>query len=184
MMIKIERTPTAPPSLETEKAKNGGSYRKADVIDQLEQDFNGKCYLCEIDQLQSVEVEHLKPHKGDAELKFDWNNLFYSCAHCNSVKNKADYDGMVLDCCAVDPEKLFEQKLQDGVVSVCPLCQDAKARVTAQLIVECFEQRNTGIRVVESKTRVEAHDESAVSNLGAVSKRRGFESGVCSSSNA
>ena len=31
-----------------EKLKKHGSYREIDVIEQLQKDFHGKCYLCEI----------------------------------------------------------------------------------------------------------------------------------------
>lgn len=84
-MVKIERTSTAPASLATEKAKLSGTYRGDDVVRQLKADFHGKCYLCEIDELQSVEIEHLKAHHNgaDRDRMFDWNNLFYCCPHCN-----------------------------------------------------------------------------------------------------
>ena len=58
-MVKIERTPTPPASLARESKKANGSYREPDVIGQLQLDFHKKCYLCEMDELQSVEVEHL-----------------------------------------------------------------------------------------------------------------------------
>lgn len=84
---------------------------------QLHRDFRGKCYLCEIDQLQSVEVKHLKSHHNgkDRDRMFDWNNLFYSCSHCNSVKNKKKYEDCILDCCQVDPEEYICQELVDGL---------------------------------------------------------------------
>ena len=44
-----------------------------------------------------LQIEHLIPHRGDVELKYDWNNLFWSCAHCNNDK----YDP-ILDCSQVD----------------------------------------------------------------------------------
>lgn len=39
--------------------------------------------------LQDPQVEHLLPHKNGKykERKFDWDNLFWSCGHCNGVKN-------------------------------------------------------------------------------------------------
>ncbi len=93
-MVKIDRTPTPPPSLAVEKTKANGSYKKDDVAEQLASDFRGKCYLCEMDELQSIEVEHLRPHHNgrDRDRMFDWNNLFYSCSHCNSVKNRGIYE--------------------------------------------------------------------------------------------
>lgn len=155
-MVKIERTPVAPASLATEKAKQSGTYRGNDVVQQLHQDFYGKCYLCEIDQLQSVEVEHLKAHHNgaDRDRKFDWNNLFYSCAHCNGVKNRAEYEESILDCCLVDPEEYLSQQLVDGHVWVEVLKPEGEK--TAQLITECFERTNTGIRLIECQTRVDA----------------------------
>jgi HNH endonuclease len=32
-------------------------------------------------------VEHLIPHKGDIDLKFDWGNLCLVCYHCNNLKS-------------------------------------------------------------------------------------------------
>lgn len=127
-MVKVERTPTPPPSLAIEKEKARGSYSKPDVHQQLKQDFNDKCYLCEIDELQSVEVEHLCPHREDKELKFAWDNLFYSCRHCNSVKKKNKYNGTILDCCKTDPETVLEQLLVEGHVQVKPLVETQEAR--------------------------------------------------------
>ena len=89
-MVKIERSMPAPKSLFTEKAKANGSYEKTDVVEQLRKDFHNKCYICEIDNLQDPQVEHLRPHFNgkNKDLKFDWNNLFWSCGHCNGVKNQ------------------------------------------------------------------------------------------------
>ena len=56
-MVKIERTPVPPSSLAREKVNTNGNYRESDVIRQLAEDFHEKCYLCEIDELQSIEIE-------------------------------------------------------------------------------------------------------------------------------
>ena len=161
-MVKIDRTPTPPESLAREKAKENGNYNCDDVIMQLAADFHKKCYLCEIDKLQSVEVEHLRAHHGgkDKERKFDWNNLFYSCRHCNNVKNKREYDELILDCCREDPEKVLDQKFIEGHVVVDATDDSDSAKLTAKLLKECFEQTNTGIRVLECETRVTALKET------------------------
>ncbi len=150
-MVKIERTPAQPASL----AKKI-SYREPDVIRQLNEDFHGKCYLCEIDKLQSAEVEHLQPHGGGEYLKYKWDNLFLSCAHCNSVKNQKKYDGKILDCCKTDPEAVLEQILTEGHICVRNLVDTPEARQTAKLLTECFEKTNTGIRIIECQTRINA----------------------------
>jgi hypothetical protein len=37
-------------------------------------------------------------HRGNKDLKFDWNNLFFACPHCNGTKGaKAIYDD-ILNC--------------------------------------------------------------------------------------
>ena len=43
---------------------------------------------------QDAQVEHLLPHLDGKypKRKFDWNNLFWSCGHCNNVKNQRIYD--------------------------------------------------------------------------------------------
>lgn len=156
-MVRMERTPTAPPSLAIEKARGGSDYRKPDVVTQLHHDFHGKCYLCEINNLQSIEVEHLKAHHNgcDRDRMFDWNNLFLSCAHCNSVKNKSRYEEKILDCCREEPERCLQQEWMDGHVYVRAIePASEEAELTAQLITECFEQTNTGIRVFECQTRI------------------------------
>jgi 5-methylcytosine-specific restriction endonuclease McrA len=67
-----------------------------EVIRMLKSDFRNKCYLCEQKEITSLEVEHLKPHKGDKTLLYDWNNLFFSCRHCNNTKGDRYYP--ILNC--------------------------------------------------------------------------------------
>ena len=157
-MVKVTRSPNPPPSLAVESKKKSGSYRQPDVIERLNQDFHGKCYLCEIAPLQSVEVEHLRSHQNGKypERKFDWNNLFLSCPHCNSVKNQRKYDERILDCCAVEPEACIYHLWNEDAVQVTPIFPDTASedvRLTAELITACFERRNTGIRLMECRNR-------------------------------
>lgn len=156
-MVKINRTQPAPASLAVEKKNGTLNYRGKDVVSQLNKDFHGKCYLCEINKLQSIQIEHLKPHHGkDFDLMFDWNNLFLSCPHCNNMKNQKKYEGHVIDCCKEDPEASICQELIDGHVVVTSIVSTDKAVRTAELLTECFEKQNTGIREYECSTRVEA----------------------------
>lgn len=158
-MVRIERTPTPPQSLAEESKKAYGSYKKLDVIEQLKHDFHGKCYLCELSDLTDVEVEHLHPHHNRTITArvFDWDNLFYSCPHCNSVKNNRKYDDKILDCCKEDPELVLRHIYSLDAVKVQPIADDAdeKVKMTAELIQNCFNQRNTGIRTVQAQERVD-----------------------------
>ena len=155
-MVKIERSFPAPASLSTEKEKINGSYNKPDVTERLARDFNNKCYICEINKLQDPQVEHLKPHFNGKYMdrKFDWNNLFWSCGHCNGVKNQRKYDDHIIDCCNSDPEKRIYFRLHEGNTDVTAInSEDYDARMTAELVTEVFNITNSGMRVYKSDFR-------------------------------
>lgn len=156
-MIKIKRSPVPPPSLAVEKQKVNGIYNKPDVIKQLKEDSHDKCYICELKGLSDPEVEHLRHHYGRkiAERVFDWNNLFYVCPHCNNLKKEAKYDDKIIDCCCDDPEKMLDQCYKDGRVKVHGIVETESAAMTAELIQECFEKRNTGIREAACQHRID-----------------------------
>lgn len=104
-MIRVRRIDTpkaraAVRALEVAK-ENNRSYNMPEVNAALTEMFRGKCYVCENKEgISSFQIEHLIPHRGDVDLKYDWNNLFWSCAHCNNIKNDK-YDP-ILDCSQVD----------------------------------------------------------------------------------
>lgn len=157
-MVKCEKYPIAPQSLAIEKKKGKyGKYNSQDVMEQLAKDFNKKCYICELSDIQDPEVEHLVPHHNskDIDAKFDWNNLFLSCGHCNSIKNQHKYDGKIINCCIDDPEEHLHCQYNNGDVSVISLDEDEKSIMTAELINEVFNLKNTGTRVYASDLRMD-----------------------------
>jgi len=79
-MVNIKRKEPAPVCLEKQI-----DYNCDDVLEKLEKVFFGKCYICETN-LFSTNIEHFKAHQGNKSLKFDWNNLFLGCSHCNNIK--------------------------------------------------------------------------------------------------
>jgi uncharacterized protein (TIGR02646 family) len=95
-MLYFEKSQPAPHCLEIEKAKANGDYKCENVLERLKNDFKNKCYICEYKEPTAINVEHFRPHKGDVDLKFDWNNLFWSCSHCNNTK-LANYQN-ILNC--------------------------------------------------------------------------------------
>lgn len=146
-MVKIDRSFPAPASLKTESKKRFGSYAEPDVVQRLKSDFHNKCYICEMKDLQDPEIEHLLPHKNGKypERKFDWNNLFWSCGHCNSVKKQEKYDDGIIDCCRQDPEKAIFFRMRECNVDVTAINQEnKKAVLTAILVQEVFNIKNTG----------------------------------------
>ena len=107
-MVRFER-------LDTEKSraavqslakvqKTNGNYNTPEVFEALQEMFHGKCYICENKKsITSFQIEHLNPHHGNPAKKYDWNNLFLSCAHCNNTK--LDKYTPILDCTRVDVDK-------------------------------------------------------------------------------
>ena len=155
-MVKIERSFPAPASLAIEAKKISGEYNKPDVVRQLRTDFHDKCYICGLKELQDPQVEHLLPHENGKypDRKFDWENLFWSCGHCNNVKNQAKYYGNVIDCCKQDPEERISFHLHDGQVDVeAKDASNVKAVMTAMLVKEVFGLDNTGLRDYKSDMR-------------------------------
>ncbi|SCY74227.1 HNH endonuclease [Butyrivibrio sp. INlla14] len=162
-MVKICRSFPAPPSLELEAKKANGSYNKPDVVTRLRDDFNDKCYICELKGLQDPEVEHLIPHENGKyhDRMFDWNNLFFVCKHCNGVKKAKKYDSGIIDCCRQDPEKLLDFDFEAGIIKVSALDKnDKKSALTAELIYEVFNNSNSGIQLVATEKRVKGLSES------------------------
>lgn len=149
-MVHVERTKEAPPSLIEEREKNDGKYNKEDVVNQLIDDFSGKCYICNM-RPSDIQVEHLIAHKGDKDLKFDWENLFLSCPHCNSIKNQRQYESSIIDCCKVNPEDVLEFYCEDGKIYVESQIDEAAS--TAMLVTDVFNMKNTGIRIHTSEIR-------------------------------
>jgi hypothetical protein len=96
-MVYFQKSQPAPPCLEIEKAKNG-DYNCEGVLEKLQNDFKNKCYLCEYKEPHSINTEHLISHHQGRyiDLKFDWNNLFFCCEHCNKTKGTR-YDN-ILNC--------------------------------------------------------------------------------------
>lgn len=156
-MVKVERTFPAPASLSVECQKVSGRYNCDDVVEQLKQDFHNKCYICEIKPVQDPEVEHLLPHKGGTFLKrkFNWENLFWSCGHCNNVKNCTKYDAGILDCCRGNPEDCICFRLEDEKVKINAIgVATPVIERTVELLNEVYNKENTGMRIIKCEVRV------------------------------
>lgn len=95
-MVNFEKSQPAPNCLASEKSKASGDYKCGDVLERLKSDFKNKCYLCEQKAPSNINVEHFQSHQGNLDLKFDWNNLYWSCSHCNNIKSSL-YDD-ILNC--------------------------------------------------------------------------------------
>lgn len=145
-MINITKSTPPPQCLEKEKNKANGDYKCGEVLERIKTDFKNKCYLCEWKEPPSINVEHFVPHRGDKNLKFDWNNLFWACYHCNNTKLEK-FDN-ILNC--TNPEHDVENWLKYEMkpfpfekVSITPLKEDEIVGNTARLLLEIYNGTTT-----------------------------------------
>ena len=138
-MVFFEKSQPAPASLAIEKAKVNGNYNQPDVVKMLKNDFKRKCYICEI-KPTVFNIEHFNPHKGDIEKKFDWNNLFLVCGHCNNTK--LDKYNEILNC--TDASDDVENRLKyifepiDKVIKIEALDAEQKTTNTKKLLIAVY----------------------------------------------
>jgi hypothetical protein len=150
MLYTPKTNPGPSELLEAEKLKISGTYRIEPVILQIKKDFFNKCYLCD-SKPQSINIEHFLPHKGNLDLKFSWENLFWSCSHCNNIKG--DNFKNILNCTT---DRDIEGKL-DYVFSAFPsedvLIIDTQgaddSEATAQLLMKIYNG-STLLKKIES----------------------------------
>ena len=147
----FKKSQPAPECLEKEKSKKDGNYRCAKVISRLKEDFKNKCYICEFPST-SINVEHFRPHKGNKDLKFSWDNLFYSCGHCNNTK-LAKYDD-ILDCTKLEDD--IENKIK-YILSPFPAesvkieaLDDKSSTISTKDLIEAVFNGTTELKILES----------------------------------
>lgn len=141
--------------IRSEKPKDWTSkeYSHPLVVKQLRKDFFSKCYLCEQADFSNVNVEHFVPHEGKSEeLLITWENLYYSCSHCNGIKGARHKE--LLDCCNeqhnVDIAILLEApSTPTGKVIITnslspdnPLYELTRNTIT--LLEQCYNNSNKG----------------------------------------
>jgi len=153
-MFNVTRPEDVPASLERK------IYNHADVVNVLKPMFYGKCYLCERGEIQDVEVEHFDPHMKVEAKKFDWDNLYYSCSRCNSLKGST-HKGL-LDCTDETIDVFSEIILKmspatDDDVTVMANSKNPSVEVskTVQLLTLCYNSKNTALRGVSRESLIE-----------------------------
>jgi hypothetical protein len=106
----------------------------------------------------SINVEHFVPHRGkNRDLEFDWDNLFFSCGHCNGTKSsKLKYDN-ILNCTKAeespDQHIRFELSGIDAIPSFAAITDLDKVHHTIALLVE-IHGAETMIRKLEAENLV------------------------------
>jgi hypothetical protein len=151
-MIYLPKSQPAPPCLAKEKIKANGTYNCGDVLARLQEDFKNKCYLCEQKAPTSINIEHLVPHQGNLDLKFDWLNLFYACVHCNNTK-LAKYK-KILNCTVEEDGvetriRYWMNPYPKEKVEITALAGDAAVTETANLLDDIYNG-TTALKLIES----------------------------------
>jgi uncharacterized protein (TIGR02646 family) len=154
-MFNVIRTQPAPVSLAGQ-----GSYKSLDVIQELQSIFYGKCYLCEQSSLSDPEVEHFQPHGEDPNLKFGWNNLFYSCRRCNGIKSNKHIN---LLNCTDSKINVFEEIVHYagnaavGEVEIKASSDNPSQETvnTIKLLKKCFNEESTALKAVSKESLLE-----------------------------
>ncbi|WP_341851821.1 hypothetical protein [Vibrio vulnificus] len=148
-MFNVVRNEPVPLSLAGKQ-----KYDSEDVWKALNTVFHKKCYICETSEPQDINVEHFVPHEGNENLKFDWNNLYFSCGRCNNIK-LTKYDDL-LDCCDpnidvvraikhLPPSTPFAKQLPIEAQH-----DDDKTKLTAELLDRVFNSKHTPNKAVSS----------------------------------
>ena len=159
-MIFFEKTKPGPAALLIESAKSSGSYRLEEVYSMLKADFKNKCYLCEIAASTSINIEHFVPHRGDLAKKFDWDNLFLACVHCNSTKHdKPEFDDILNCTIATDEAELairhtFEKDLFWEKLRFEPMRPSQRVANTIALLDEIHNGTTAGKRLEADNLRM------------------------------
>ena len=91
---------------------------------------------------------------NDRDLKFDWNNLFLSCGHCNNIKK--EHYNPILDCTKVEVDKkiAFRKKGYFGIeekLEFTPLEDSIEIKNTIELLKNIYEG-NTPQKRLEAVT--------------------------------
>lgn len=153
-MFKVDRPLEEPTSL---KKKGYNSY---DVVMALWEMCHKKCYLCETKNPDAPEIEHKEPHENkDEDLKIDWNNLFYSCRRCNSIKGTKHKD--IIDSAQVDPITKIIWNIPVSNYSdvtfekVDNNDEDDSVDNTIELLKRCFNETGTAPRGITRAALVE-----------------------------
>lgn len=146
-MINFTKSQPEPSDLAIERAKTSGTYVTTETLEKLKKDFFDKCYICEYKNPTTLNVEHLISHKGNRELKFDWENLFLACSHCNNIKGN-QYDN-ILNCTEIndDIENAIKVSLDPPFITkkvvVTPLNSEVRTMRTTELLNKVYNGTTT-----------------------------------------
>ena len=154
-MIHLPKSQPEPACLTAERKLKSGTHNCEGVLFTLRTDFKNKCYICESKEPISINTEHFKPHRGDRDLMFNRNNLFFCCGHCNNTKLAKELFDEILNCTieadGVDTKikyKINPFPKEKAVITAVENTQ--KVNNTVQLLNEIYNGTTT-LKKIESE---------------------------------
>lgn len=148
-MINIDRTTTPPPA----SLSSQNEYRNDDVLDALYVLFLKKCYLTEqqFSFRNDMQIDHFIPHQNQANLKFNWSNLYPAHQRANLIKSNSKPEGGYLDPCHpgddVETDIIYSVEV-GGAMLVQPCdASNVKAVNTAALLNKVHVELGEPIRL-------------------------------------
>lgn len=161
-MITEEKLVEITDILERQKTLESGTYNLKVIVDALKEVFFDKCYICEDNMITSFNIEHFRPHKGNVDLKFSWDNLYYSCGHCNNIK-LGKYEN-ILDCMSdgEDVENAMQYKASTfpkKKIEIIPREDTEKVKNTAELLENVYNGTTTQKKLESEKLRQKVQKE-------------------------
>ncbi len=157
-MVYFEKTYPAPSSLNSQTSYNG-----QDVLDMLYNDFNNKCYICESEGIESINIEHFVPHKDINKIrKYGWSNLFWACSHCNKIKSVSE---PLLNCtCKNDKVDInikyyLDDNLENNKIIIENIITDNKTIKTVDLLIKVYNGTTNQNKFQAREKRNKLYDE-------------------------
>ena len=146
-MVRLTKS-ALPPNVTIESEQD---YRQSEVFDILVEDCHRKCYICE-DKPTAINVEHIVPCHSNPALKYNWDNLFIACGHCNNTK-LAKFDD-IINPTQCDPEEYIALSVEItnnllDRVNVESLMTDNSTHLTAELLTLVYNDGSTSIKKIE-----------------------------------
>lgn len=147
-MFNVDRTLVAEPS----SLKSTQGYKSKDVYDALYKIFYEKCYLCESIRLESINIEHFIPHRGNKALQQDWNNIYLACGRCNNCKLALN----LLDCCDAETDVFKAIQLlpptsfAGKTIFIKAMSNDEATKNTVNLLNKIFNSTHTTEKTLTS----------------------------------
>ena len=162
-MVYFNKTYPAPLSLDQECDKVNGSYKNEDVLEQLYNDFHNKCYICESQGIESINIEHFAPHRDIYKIrKYNWSNLFWACSHCNQIKSSIE---PLLNCTVykdnIDGNIRYyiDDDLNENKIIIKPISNTIEVLNTVDLLIKVYNGTTIQNKFQAREKRNKLYDE-------------------------